>query len=406
MRTEITVEEAAATQVGVLDPTSTVSTVSRPRDSVTNGPSETAPVAEEGVRRRERLSRQALARRLSRAQSSARRATLLAVVALALTAGAVVLLALGVHRSQTAVERVVAKVSPSTVFVESLWRRQRVESGTGWVLDGRRGLIATNAHVVNGGSTFRVGVAGGFRPARIVGAAPCEDLAVLQVEDRSGLKSLPLGNQSQLRLGQTVVAVGYPGNASGEASLTSTVGIVSVIRSAYREPALDIPRYPNVVQTDAAVNPGNSGGPLVLLNRRLVGVNSAGRTLSPGGRIIQGQSYAIGVERVKEMTSVLRTGRSLGWTGLGFDYPTTPELKAARLPPGVFLTHAVPGTSGSRAGLADKRALLLAVNGRRVGNSLAGYCDAVSDVRSGEAATFTVFVPGAPRAKSVKLVME
>lgn len=152
-------------------------------------------------------------------------------------------------------QRVVQRVVPSTVFVEARRDGRRVGSGTGWVLDGPDGLIVTNAHVVNGGTTMLVGAGRQVADAAIVGVAPCEDLAVLRVGDLSGLRSLPLGNQSALEQGETVVAVGYPANASSEASLTSTTGVVSVVRTAYRERALDVPRYSNVVQTDAAINP-------------------------------------------------------------------------------------------------------------------------------------------------------
>jgi S1-C subfamily serine protease len=153
---------------------------------------------------------------------------------------------------------------------------------------------------------------------------------VLRVADASGLRTLPLGSQGDLRQGQTVVAVGFPGNSSLSDALTSTVGVVSVVRSAYREPTLDVPNLPNVVQTDAALNPGNSGGPLMNLDGRLVGVNSAGRTLNASGRIIQGQSYAIGVDQVREVIGRLRLGQSQGWYGLGFRYLSASEAAACR----------------------------------------------------------------------------
>ena len=385
----------------VLDPTSPAAetVVAAPT------PEPVTPDAAPG-RASDRLLQRALIGRLRSVRRTARRAILVSGVAAALAVATVgALLARGVFDQATAVERVIEKVGPSTVFIESSWRGQRVGSGTGWVLDAKRGLIVTNAHVVNGGSTFEIVAGNKIRDASIVGAAPCEDLAVLRVEDTSGLETMQLGTQTSLRLGQTVVAVGYPENASGEAALTATLGVVSLIRTTYRETALDIPRYPNVIQTDAAVNPGNSGGPLVLLNGKLVGVNAAGRTLSPDGRIIQGQSYAIGVERVQEITNVLRTGHSLGWSGLGFDYPTKGELTRDRLPPGIFLTHAVPGTAGAKAGLADKRALLVAVDGTPIGNSLASYCDVISAIRSGQPATFSVLQPGHGR-RTVRLVLE
>jgi len=336
--------------------------------------------------------------------------TVLATAAIATAAGAALLFATGVLPSgaddRSAVQRVVQRVAPSTVFVEARREGRRVGTGTGWVLDGPEGLVVTNAHVVNGGTSLLVGVDRDLTEATVVGVAPCEDLAVLRVRGVAGLRSLPLGDQSSLEQGETVVAVGYPANTSAEASLTSTTGVVSVVRTAYREPALDVPRYPNVVQTDAAINPGNSGGPLVDLDARLVGVNSAGRTLSSDGRVIQGQNYAIGVDRVKQVVATLRTGRSIGWSGLGFGYPPGGEVASGHTPAGLLALSAVPGTSAHRAGLGDGSNLIVAVNGMPVGNSLAGYCDAVSGARSGDRVTFSVLRPGASRPREVAITLE
>ena len=95
-----------------------------------------------------------------------------------------------------------------------------------------------------------------------------------------------------------------------------------------------MPQYPNVLQTDAAINPGNSGGPLVNTDGELVGVNSAGIT-DLGGRTIQGQGYAIGVDRVKEIVPTLRQGRSIGWTGLGFGFEPNASPPGAVGEPGL-----------------------------------------------------------------------
>jgi S1-C subfamily serine protease len=343
-------------------------------------------------------------------QRSLRRVTVLAIAAIATAVSAALLFATGVlppgGDDRNAVQRVVQQVAPSTVFVEARRDGRRVGSGTGWVLDATEGLVVTNAHVVNGGTSLLVGIDQDIAGATTVGVAPCEDLAVLRVRGLAGLESLPLGDQASLEQGQTVVAVGYPANASAEASLTSTTGVVSVVRTAYREPALDVPRYPNVVQTDAAINPGNSGGPLVDLDARLVGVNSAGRTLSPDGRVIQGQSYAIGVDQVKQVVSVLRTGRSIGWSGLGFGYSSGREAPRGHAQAGLLALSAMPGTSAHRAGLGEGGDVIVAVNGLPVGNSLASYCDAVSGARSGDRVTFNVVRPGASRPREVTITLE
>jgi len=340
-----------------------------------------------------------------------RRATILsaAAVAVAVVIGALfvsgVLSPDGGSSGSEDVQRVIREVTPSTVRVEGQADGRPAGAGSGLVLDAEQGLVMTNAHVVSGASTFTVGLRGEVRPAEVVGMAPCDDLAVLKVGSNAGLRTLPLGDQSKLELGDTVVAVGYPRGAAENAALTSTTGVVSVVRSDFAEPALDIPRYPNVVQTDAAINPGNSGGPLLGLDGRLVGVNSAGRTLSPDGRIVQGQNYAIGVDRVKEVARVLREGRSLGWTGLSFEYPTAEALEERRLPPGLLVSEAVRGTSADAADL-PKGAVVVGVNGGPVDNSLASYCAAVKGLASGEEVTLSVVEEGADQARDVALKLE
>jgi S1-C subfamily serine protease len=333
-----------------------------------------------------------------------RRATWLAVLAVLAAILFAALFGSGVVRPGTSspIERVVREAARGTLRVQALRGGAPADSGTGWVLDRQGGLIVTNAHVVNGGDSFEAGQGADLQPATIVGVAPCDDLAVLRIRDAKGLTALQLGSQSTLKLGQTVVAVGYPVNASQEASLTSTTGVISVVRSSYREPALDVPRYPDVIQTDAPINPGNSGGPLLDLSGKVVGVASAARTLSADGRIIQGQNYAIGVDRVKAVTTVLRRGRSVSWTGASFDYFAASELRRRRLPPGLLVSGVVPGTPA--AGKLRPGVLLVAANGMPV-SSLAGYCDALAGIPRGATASFSVREPSATALRTLTLAL-
>ena len=107
-----------------------------------------------------------------------------------------------------------------------------------------------------------------------------------------------------------------------------------------------------MIQTDAAINPGNSGGPLVNFSSRLIGMDTAGLDRADG-RTIQGQGYAIGVDRIKQVMARLRRGKSMGFTGFGIDPVPPSELEAAGLPPGLHTVEAVTGSPADRAGFGD-----------------------------------------------------
>jgi S1-C subfamily serine protease len=297
---------------------------------------------------------------------------------------------------------IVADARRSTVIVEAQVNGERLGTGTGWVLDAEEGLIVTNAHVVNAGETFAVGFDRRLQPAEVVGVAPCEDLAVLRVGDPSGMVTIPLGSQSALRQGDQVIALGYPGNASLADELVVTQGIVSVVETNIDDPnILDVPHYPNVIQTDAAINPGNSGGPLVDLEGRLVGVNSAGDSTK------ENQGYAIGVDRVKEVVEDLRAGESRAWTGMGFDYPTQEsDLTSLDLPPvpGLIVDNVIPGTPAEQAGFGQEPALVIEVGGQAVDNRLSTYCQATGEARTGDEAAFSVLPAGSESANDIQQI--
>ena len=289
---------------------------------------------------------------------------------------------------------------PSTAIVVALGGGARAGNGTGWVLDAEEGLIVTNAHVVDAGETFQVGTEEALSDAQVVGVAPCDDLAVLKAEETDGLESLELGSQDSISQGDQVVAVGYPTNASPNDELQATEGIVSVVQQTFdvpNDPFVQL--YPNVIQTDAPINPGNSGGPLIDTAGNLVGVN----TLIFRGRRgeIEGQGYAIGVDRVAEVVESLRDGDSQAW--LGFAFRPLPSAEASRqgLAPGLLVTAVVPGTPAADEGLVGGRAIVVGVNGEPV-QSFREYCSAV-DGRNGETVKFNVLEPNGARVIELEL---
>jgi S1-C subfamily serine protease len=343
---------------------------------------------------------------------SVRRNTIIGVAALAavvIAAGIVTWVILAGGDDERSIAEIVDDTRDSTVEVLASAGGDLQGGGTGWVYDAERGLIVTNAHVVNSGTEFEVALEEDEDPreAELVAVAPCEDLAVLRTDDTEGLRTLPLGDQSSLDLGDTIVALGYPGSASREGNLTATSGVVSVVRTGFDLEAIDVPQYPNVIQTDTVINPGNSGGPLIDTDARLVGVNSAGITLL-GGRTIQGQGYAIGVDRVKEIVPTLIEGDSISWTGMGFVFPGPGDdaaLEQIGLPgeDGILVPFAVEGTPAAQAGFGERPVLVVGVNGQRIDASLPSYCDAAGETEAGRQITFTVAQAGGVGTQDVRV---
>jgi putative serine protease PepD len=346
-------------------------------------------------------------RLVDRRTRAARRAThaALAAAVLALIAVAALLVSGGLGGGDDEVPDVVRRVTPSTVLVETLRGDRRTGTGSGWVLDARAGLVVTAAHVVNEGVRYRVASDGQARPASLVASAPCEDLAVLRVQGVAGLRTAAVGSGRGLEAGETVVALGYQAGATPTDAPTSTRGVVSVSRGAFRDPSADVPGYPQAVQTDTALNPGNSGGPLVDLDGRIVGVNAAARTAGSDGRPLEGQNFAIAIDRARGVIAGLREGRSVGWTGATFGYPTVQELTERRLPPGLYVTGAVAGTPAARAGLGGRGEMLAGVDGRPVGPSLSSYCTAIAGRESGERVRLTLVAPGGAQPRDVTVAL-
>ena len=341
-----------------------------------------------------RIERIMLRRSVNRAMIIAGISGVVAVIAIVVV---VILVTTGGSSAPSSAE-IVAAVKPSTVDVLiSQTGEGVVAGGTGWVLDADRGLIVSNNHVINGADTVQVVVDGKKRQAQVVAATPCQDMSVIRVADNSGLKTMPLGSQAKLEAGDTVVAVGFPASASPQDHLVATVGSVSDPKTEYDvAQAADVPLLANVVQTDAAINPGNSGGPLVDQDKQLVGMNTAGLD-EAGGRRLQGQGYAIGVDQIKRYVPLLAAGTSIGWTGLGLEPADPAVLQRQNLPAGLLVKNAIPGTPADKAGFGDnKTRLITAVNGKPLDGTIRSYCNIVGDARKGQSAIFTVITgPGA-----------
>jgi S1-C subfamily serine protease len=301
--------------------------------------------------------------------------------ALALAAAAVAIVAVLAVTRQSEEERVAAvvrDVEPATVRIETRVDGRRAGLGSAWALDADEGLLVTAAHVVNSGQGFFAG----DQTAEVVGVAPCEDLAVLRVDGGVRGESLTLGDADQ---GETVLAFGFPEAAQDGEPASSTRGVVSAAHTTFPDPAPDVPAYRDAIRTDTALDRGFSGGPLVDLDGKVVGVNAAARTTGEDDQPLQGANYAVAASRARDVLDTLRTGRSIGWTGASLGYPPAADLADRGLPQGLWIQGIVPGTGAAQAGLKEGD-YVVAVNGKPVGATLSGWCAAAAGVESGQTA--------------------
>ena len=248
------------------------------------------------------------------------------------------------------------EASPSVVYITSLnvrrdaFRLNLLEiprgTGSGFIWDDA-GHVVTNYHVVNGADAAKVTLEDQTTyDAKLVGAAPEKDIAVLQIEaPRSALHPIPIGSSHDLQVGQSVFAIGNPFGLDQ----TLTTGIISAlgreIESIARIPIRD------VIQTDAAINPGNSGGPLLDTAGRLIGVNAA--IYSPSGAYA-GIGFAIPVDTVNWVVSDLIEHGKVVRPVLGVDI-ATPQVARRLGIEGALVLEVQPGSGAAKAGMQPTR---------------------------------------------------
>jgi S1-C subfamily serine protease len=301
---------------------------------------------------------------------------------------------------------------PATVFTPPTSEKLQI-GGSGFVVDSR-GDIVTNDHVVQGATDVRVGFSGGATyPATIVGADPSTDLAVIRVRaPASALRPLALADSGNVEVGDPVYAIGNPFGLDR----TMTAGIVSATGRDISAPnGLGIP---NAIQTDAPINHGNSGGPLLDAEGRVVGINDQIESGGTDGNV--GVGFSIASNTAKAVVPQLIAHGHVAHAWLGVEVaPIDPSVAAVvkGIPDhGVLVVRVVSGSPADKAGLVVGNRVvtvngetvlasgdaIVAVDGKTI-DSPAQLADAVRTRKPGDRLTFRVMRADHERTVTIRL---
>ncbi len=284
--------------------------------------------------------------------------------------------------------------------------QRRASLGSGIIVDGKAGLVLTNAHVIADSDEIMVHLQDGRNfKASVRGAEPDFDIAILAIEGANNLPEIPLGNSSDIAPGETVIAIGNPFGFSH----TVTTGVVSALG---RTITCKTSTLTDLIQTDAAINPGNSGGPLLDLEGNLIGVNTATDTRA------EGIGFAIPINKARRvMESLVHSGRmATFWLGIlaeDLDGQTAWSLGVSANQ-GILVTGVYDATPAAKSGL-NPGDILLRINGTplhdrhdyiRILRNETGEPMQLTLLRDGAEKTFTVTPAALDDATAMRLMEE
>lgn len=267
--------------------------------------------------------------------------------------------------------------------------------GSGVIIDATKGYVVTNNHVVDNANSIKVQLSDGRKfDAKVVGKDPRSDIALIQIQDPKNLTAIKIADSDALRVGDYTVAIGNPFGL-GE---TVTSGIVSALGRS----GLNAENYENFIQTDAAINRGNSGGALVNLNGELIGINTA--ILAPDGGNI-GIGFAIPSNMVKNLTAqmvqygqVKRGELGILGTELNSELAKAMKVDAQR---GAFVSQVMPNSSAAKAGIKAGD-VITSLNGKPI-SSFAALRAEVGSMPIGSKVTLGLLRDGKPVNVSLEL---
>lgn len=300
---------------------------------------------------------------------------------------------------RTAITEASAKVAPAVVTVQTEIQDQtpvdpfdfffgggrsqpRVQAGlgTGFIVRSD-GVIVTNAHVIAGATKVSVMMRDGKTfPAKVLGQDETNDIAVVKV-DAKNLPVVKLGNSNDLVVGEWAIAIGNPfGFVLGNSEPSVTAGVISATGRNLVGPSEGSAAYFDMIQTDAAINHGNSGGPLVNALGEVIGVNSS--IYSPTGGSV-GLGFAIPINRVARVVDDLLTRGAIRRPWIGVKLRTNADPRAA-ISEGAVIASVVPNSPAASAGLQAEDVILR--EGSRVVRNQFDWEAALLDLRVGEPA--------------------
>jgi len=223
-------------------------------------------------------------------------------------------------------------------------KRKASALGSGFIIDSK-GIVVTNNHVIKGAEDILVRVNGDKEyNAKIVGADPLSDIAVLQIESKDKFVPVKFGDSDKSRIGDWVIAIGNPFGLGG----TVTSGIISA-----RNRSIGLTRYEDFIQTDASINQGNSGGPLFNMDGNVIGINTAilGQSGSIGiGFAIPSNSAKIVIDQLIKYGETKR-----GWLGVRIQTVTKEIAEAEKLnkPTGALISSVAEGSPSDKGGIKE-----------------------------------------------------
>lgn len=321
----------------------------------------------------------------------------------------------GAYERKNAVVQAVSKVSPAVVNISSAYpvyhrsspfsgfgdpffdsffkdffepapRKQynRSSLGSGVIIDGKKGFILTNAHVIDKTGTITVTLKDEREfEASIVGADPDSDLAVLRINSKTGLPAVKMGDSKDLMIGEDVIAIGNPFGFSH----TVTTGVISALNRSIRT---ENTVYHDFIQTDASINPGNSGGPLLNINGDLIGINTAIYAKA------QGIGFAIPIDKAKRIISELIQYGEVShiWLGLAVQNLDARMARYFNLNTGkgVLVRKVEPGSPAISGGIMEGD-IILSLGGQDI-FSTDDYYMAVKGFASGDLVRINIWRNG------------